>query len=75
MVTAYRFVPPPFTWTMAGDLLGGHGVTKSWRSLSRIDADMPRASAWFSATGWIAACVDPNPPSRLREVSATSGGA
>jgi monofunctional biosynthetic peptidoglycan transglycosylase len=44
MVTAYRFVPPPFTWTMAGDLLGGHGVTKSWRSLSWIDADMPRAA-------------------------------
>jgi monofunctional biosynthetic peptidoglycan transglycosylase len=44
MVTAYRFVPPPFTWTMAGDLLGGHGVTKSWRSLDKIDADMPRAA-------------------------------
>ncbi len=44
MVVVYRFVPPPLTWTMAGDVLAGHGVTKSWRSLERIDADMPRAA-------------------------------
>lgn len=44
MTVAYRFVPPPFTWTMAGDLLAGHGVTKSWRSLDKIDPDMARAA-------------------------------
>lgn len=44
MVVVYRFVPPPFTWTMAGDMLAGHGVTKSWRPLDRIDPDMPRAA-------------------------------
>lgn len=44
MVVFYRLVPPPFTWTMAGDMLAGHGVTKHWRSLDRIDADMPRAA-------------------------------
>lgn len=43
-VLALRFVPPPFTLTMAGDLLGGHSVTKAWVPLSRIDADMPRAA-------------------------------
>jgi monofunctional biosynthetic peptidoglycan transglycosylase len=43
-VVALRFVPPPFTLTMAGDLLGGHSVTKAWVPLSRIDADMPRAA-------------------------------
>jgi len=40
----YRFVPPPITWTMMGDVVGGHGVTKMWVPLSRMDADMPRAA-------------------------------
>ena len=44
MTTIYRFVPPPFTWTMAGDLLNGHGVTKQWMPLSEMDPDMPRAA-------------------------------
>lgn len=42
-VAVYRFVPPPFTFTMAGDLLSGHSITKQWRPLSEIDPDMPRA--------------------------------
>lgn len=43
-VLAYRFVPPPFTFTMAGDLLSGRSVTKDWTSLERIDRDMVRAA-------------------------------
>ncbi len=43
-VGLYRFVPPPFTFTMAGDLMGGHSITKEWRPLSEIDPDMPRAA-------------------------------
>ena len=43
MVVLYRFVPPPITLTMVGDLVGGHGVAKSWMPLSRIDPDMARA--------------------------------
>lgn len=43
-VAMYRFVPPPFTFTMLGDVLAGHSVTKSWRSLDRIDGDMARAA-------------------------------
>jgi len=39
-----RFVPPPFTLTMFGDVVGGHGVTKDWMSLSDMDPDMPRAA-------------------------------
>lgn len=42
-VLAYRFVPPPITFTMIGDAAGGHSITKSWMPLSRIDPDMPRA--------------------------------
>jgi len=42
-VLLLRFVPPPITLTMLGDVPTGHGVTKSWRSLSNIDPDMPRA--------------------------------
>ncbi|RHW16559.1 monofunctional biosynthetic peptidoglycan transglycosylase [Sphingomonas gilva] len=44
LVVIYRFVPVPFTATMAGDLLGGRGVTKDWTPLNRIDPDMARAA-------------------------------
>ncbi|WP_240699011.1 monofunctional biosynthetic peptidoglycan transglycosylase [Sphingomonas sp. AAP5] len=44
MVVVYRFVPPPITLTMIGDALGGHGIDKSWRPLSDIDRNMPRAA-------------------------------
>jgi monofunctional biosynthetic peptidoglycan transglycosylase len=43
-VGLYRFVPPPITWTMMGDVVGGHGVTKDWMSLSDMDPDMARAA-------------------------------
>ena len=43
-VLLYRFVPPPFTFTMAGDVLAGRSVNKDWMPLSRIDADMARAA-------------------------------
>ncbi|KQM56975.1 MULTISPECIES: monofunctional biosynthetic peptidoglycan transglycosylase [unclassified Sphingomonas] len=42
-VLILRFVPPPITLTMLGDVPTGHGVTKSWRPLSKVDPDMPRA--------------------------------
>jgi monofunctional biosynthetic peptidoglycan transglycosylase len=43
-VGLYRFVPPPLTFTMMGDLIGGRGVTKDWTPLSQIDPDMARAA-------------------------------
>ncbi|GAA0671811.1 monofunctional biosynthetic peptidoglycan transglycosylase [Sphingomonas insulae] len=43
-VAIYRFVPVPFTWTMAGDLVAGRSVTKRWMPLSDIDPDMARAA-------------------------------
>ncbi|USU06077.1 monofunctional biosynthetic peptidoglycan transglycosylase [Sphingomonadaceae bacterium OTU29MARTA1] len=43
-VGLYRFVPVPFTWTMAGDLAGGRSVTKRWMPLSDMDPDMARAA-------------------------------
>ena len=42
-VVAYRFVPPPITFTMLGDLAGGRSISKQWTPLSRIDTDMARA--------------------------------
>lgn len=44
LVLIFRFVPPPFTLTMAGDLVSGHGISKQWVPLSRIDPDMARAA-------------------------------
>jgi monofunctional biosynthetic peptidoglycan transglycosylase len=44
LVLIFRFVPPPFTLTMAGDLVSGHGITKQWTPLNRIDPDMARAA-------------------------------
>ena len=44
MVAIYRFVPPPVTLTMIGDMVGGRSVTKDWMPLRRIDPDMARAA-------------------------------
>jgi monofunctional biosynthetic peptidoglycan transglycosylase len=43
-VLLYRFVPPPLTFTMVGDMLGGRSVTRDWMSLDRMDRDMVRAA-------------------------------
>ena len=43
-VVIYRFVPPPITFTMIGNAIEGHPVTKDWMSLEDIDPDMPRAA-------------------------------
>ena len=42
-VLAYRFINPPITATMAGDILAGRGATRQWMSLETIDRDMVRA--------------------------------
>ena len=44
MVVLYRFVPPPVTLTMIGDVVSGHGISKAWMPLSRIDPNMARAA-------------------------------
>ena len=43
-VLAYRFVNPPITFTMIGDIVDGRGAQKEWMPISRIDRDMVRAS-------------------------------
>ena len=43
-VVIYRFVPPPITFTMIGNAIEGHPVTKDWMSLSEMDPDMARAA-------------------------------
>ena len=43
-VVIYRFVPPPITATMIGDLAGGRGLKKDWMSLEDMDRDMVRAA-------------------------------
>jgi monofunctional biosynthetic peptidoglycan transglycosylase len=43
-VLIYRFVPPPITATMIGDVISGRGLHKDWMPISQIDPDMVRAS-------------------------------
>ncbi|MEA3054441.1 MAG: monofunctional glycosyltransferase [Sphingomonadales bacterium] len=43
-VLLYRFVNPPFTFTMLGDRLGGRSVSRDWMGLDRIDRDAVRAA-------------------------------
>src|SRR5258705_9837745 len=43
-VLAYRFVPPPITITMLGDVFAGRGLNKDWMPISQIDRDMVRAA-------------------------------
>jgi monofunctional biosynthetic peptidoglycan transglycosylase len=42
-VVLLRFVPPPVTATMLGDLFAGRGITKDWTPLNRIDRTMVAA--------------------------------
>ena len=43
-VLLYRFVPPPITFTMIGNAVGGHKIVKDWMPLSEMDPDMARAA-------------------------------
>jgi len=43
-VGLYRFINPPFTFTMMGDVLHGQLITKQWMSIDRMDPNMPRAA-------------------------------
>ncbi len=42
-VLVYRFVNPPITFTQLGDVIGGNGLSRQWRSLDQIDRSMVRA--------------------------------
>jgi monofunctional biosynthetic peptidoglycan transglycosylase len=41
---AYRFINPPITATMLGDIFAGRGATRDWMPIGQIDRDMVRAS-------------------------------
>ena len=43
-VLAYRFINPPTTATMLGDVVAGRGATREWMGLDRLDRDMVRAA-------------------------------
>jgi monofunctional biosynthetic peptidoglycan transglycosylase len=43
-VLAYRFINPPITPNMIGDMLAGRGAHKEWMGIDRMDRDMVRAS-------------------------------
>jgi monofunctional glycosyltransferase len=43
-VLAYRFVNPPVTFTMLGDVVAGRGASRDWMPIDRIDRDMVRGS-------------------------------
>jgi len=43
-VALYRFVPPPVTLTMLGDIFAGRGAARDWMPISQIDRDMVRAA-------------------------------
>lgn len=43
-VLAYRFVNPPITATMIGDIVAGRGAHKQWMPIDQIDRDMVRAA-------------------------------
>ena len=43
-VLAYRFVNPPITLNMIGDLVHGRGAHKEWMPIGDTDRDMVRAA-------------------------------
>jgi monofunctional glycosyltransferase len=42
-VLIYRFVPPPVTFTMIGDMTDGESISRDWMPLSKIDRSMVQA--------------------------------
>ena len=42
-VLAYRFVNPPVTFTMLGDVISGNGARRDWMPIGQVDRDMVRA--------------------------------
>src|SRR4051794_37727392 len=43
-VLAYRFINPPITATMVGDIVAGRGASPDWMPISQIDRDAVRAA-------------------------------
>ncbi|WP_375396276.1 monofunctional biosynthetic peptidoglycan transglycosylase [uncultured Sphingomonas sp.] len=43
-VGLYRFVAPPITLTMLGDMVAGHQVSRKWLPLAAMDPNMARAA-------------------------------
>jgi monofunctional biosynthetic peptidoglycan transglycosylase len=43
-VLVYRFINPPITATMLGDLFAGRGAARDWMPIGQIDRDMVRAA-------------------------------
>jgi monofunctional glycosyltransferase len=43
-VLIYRFVPPPITFTMIGDIASGESISRDWMPLSQIDRRMVQAA-------------------------------
>ncbi len=43
-VLIYRFVPPPITFTMIGDMTRGESISRDWMPLSQIDRSMAQAA-------------------------------
>ena len=43
-VLIYRFVPPPITFTMIGDIADGESISRGWMPLSQIDRSMVQAA-------------------------------
>lgn len=43
-VLAYRFINPPTTLTMLGDVAAGRGAQREWMGLDQMDRDMVRAA-------------------------------
>jgi monofunctional glycosyltransferase len=43
-VLVYRFIPPPITFTMIGDMVDGESISRNWMPLSKIDPSMAQAA-------------------------------
>jgi len=43
-VLAYRFINPPTTATMIGDVIAGRGATRGWMPIDKLDRDIVRAA-------------------------------
>src|SRR5436309_2106603 len=56
-VLAYRFINPPITFTMLGDVFAGRGAMREWMPIGEIDRDMVRAAIAAEAGKFVAARI------------------
>jgi monofunctional biosynthetic peptidoglycan transglycosylase len=73
-VLAYRFINPPVTATMLGDITAGRGADREWMGLDEMDRDMVRAAIGPRTANSARTAGSTSMPSRMRSSAMPRAG-